>query len=106
MITGTFGRAAFGRFGSISSPLIPAMLMSERDLQDQRGWGWALSRTWGTEAANSMTKRSESRGGMFSEASRRRARRRPQGCRCSIFLPPWFSLRRHGARQCNDELSK
>ena len=59
MITGTFGRAAF-TFGSISSPLMPGMLMSDR-IRISKGSAifFARSNASGADAANSMTKRPE-----------------------------------------------
>src|SRR5215831_9744724 len=59
MITGTFGRAAF-TFGSISSRLMPSMLMSDR-IRIRMGSAIVFARASasGADAANSMTKRPE-----------------------------------------------
>src|SRR3954451_5792587 len=100
MITGTFGRSAF-TLGSISRPVMPGMLMSERiKISDGSGMAFTCSRAAGADRANSIRKRPDRR-------SRRKCCRNmlstsgPQ-CRWSLGAPLRL-LRGCGSRQADDE---
>src|SRR4249919_2424942 len=61
MMTGTLGRSAL-TFGSISRPLMPGMLISDKiRISDGSGIAFTCSSAAGADKANSMTKRPERR---------------------------------------------
>src|SRR6478735_9761395 len=61
MMTGTLGRSAL-TFGSISSPLMPGMLISDKiRISDGSGIAFTCSSAAGADSANSMMKRPERR---------------------------------------------
>src|SRR5215471_7463152 len=105
MITGTFGRAAF-TFGSISSPLMPGMLMSDR-IRTSMGSAnrpRALQRLWrrrrklhdktpaANVAAELLAKQVFDVGFVIDHQN--------IDAQC---LPPFIRLCRHDARQRNDK---
>src|SRR3974390_2663502 len=101
MITGTFGRAAF-TFGSISSPLMPGMLMSDR-IRISMGSAivFARSNASGADVANSnvaaelLAKQVFDVGFVIDH--------KDIGAQ---FLCPCFCLLRHDTRQRNNEFCK
>src|SRR3954470_18367180 len=104
---GTSGRIALA-LGSISSPVMPGMLMSERIRNSDCSMVSVIRiRADAAEFAKSIVKRDarRSRRNCCRNKASTSAHHRRRGCKYSIHAPGICSSC-HGARECDDKLGK
>src|SRR5690348_8890603 len=97
MMTGTFGRSAF-TFGSISRPVMPGMLMSDRiKIRDGSGIAFTCSRAADADKANSIMKRPD------RKSRRKCCRNMPSTSGSSSTTTKYVLMHARCARQRDDK---